>query len=156
MLTDQQKQEIRYEYTVRLTPLADLAIKYGVSRQALHKMLRRSGVDTTKKHITTTCEVCRKEITRPKCQIRNANSLFCSRGCYYLWLNRNNYRPCSHGSRKARQIVSKYFDLQPGHIVHHIDGNQANNELGNLLVFACQKDHIRHHRGFKIEPIFKF
>jgi hypothetical protein len=36
--------------------------------------------------------------------------------------------------------------LHPGEIVHHEDGNKENNSLSNLLLFASQADHQRHHR----------
>jgi hypothetical protein len=54
--------------------------------------------------------------------------------------------------RIGSAVVSKYFDLQPGHVVHHEDRNDFNNHPSNLRVFANNGDHVRHHRGF-IVPI---
>ncbi len=60
-----------------------------------------------------------------------------------------------YGSRTARRKVSEVFDLQPEHRVHHLDKDQTNNLLSNLVVFANQGDHIRYHRDFKVTPIWE-
>lgn len=38
------------------------------------------------------------------------------------------------------QHLGRY--LEPGEVVHHIDGNPLNNALSNLQLFATQSDHI--------------
>jgi HNH endonuclease len=39
--------------------------------------------------------------------------------------------------------------LQPGEVVHHIDGNKKNNDPSNLAVLPSQKEHARLHMEFK-------
>ena len=34
--------------------------------------------------------------------------------------------------------------LLPGEVVHHVDGDRANNQLSNLRLFATNADHLRH------------
>lgn len=41
--------------------------------------------------------------------------------------------------------------LKPGEVVHHIDGNPANNSPGNLRLFPNQSAHTAHHR--KVEKL---
>lgn len=36
--------------------------------------------------------------------------------------------------------------LETREVVHHIDGDKANNDPSNLRVFPSQADHVRHHR----------
>ncbi len=38
------------------------------------------------------------------------------------------------------QHLGRY--LKPKEVVHHIDGNKTNNDIGNLQLFACQADHM--------------
>lgn len=39
--------------------------------------------------------------------------------------------------------------LKPDEVVHHIDGNIANNNISNLKLFSNQSDHIKHHHTSK-------
>lgn len=127
-----------------------LANKYNMTRQGIHKMLRLNGIDTSKHHILVTCSACGEEVLKPKSLIRNRVNTFCGMKCYTAYLQAGNgsgpYIKNRHGQRLARAKVSKYFDLQPGNIVHHKDRNTLNNMLDNLAVFKNQGDHIRFHR----------
>ena len=156
IITTEQVDAIIKGYEVDLVSMIDLANRYGVTRQAIHKLLRRYGIDTSKKRIEVTCCACGVSIMRPKCQLRNRKRVFCSDDCYHAFLGSigDSYKPWRHGQRIARMKVAKFFNLQEGNIVHHLDGNNFNNELHNLVVFANQGDHIRFHRGFEAHPIW--
>lgn len=156
IVTPENEVNIINEYN-NLTPMITLAKQYGITRQGIYKILRRNGVDTTKRRLPVTCDVCGKQHLRTKCQIRNRTHMFCSPECYYAYLDAGNGKPYiawRHGGRIARQRISEVFDLQPDHIVHHEDRNQYNNSLDNLRVFACQGDHVRYHRGISITPLW--
>jgi hypothetical protein len=39
-------------------------------------------------------------------------------------------------------------------IVDHTDGDERNNDRGNLRVFASQSDHMRSHHGAKVPVLW--
>ena len=60
-----------------------------------------------------------------------------------------------NGWAKEHRVV---MGLKPGdpRVVHHIDGDKANNERSNLQVFASRGTHSRHHhqqRRERSEPV---
>ena len=157
-MTDQDKVDIIRGYTEELKPMIELAKRIGISRQAVHKALRKAGIDTTKAgaaHITVSCTVCGQAMGVKRCVFRKSKHHFCGTDCYTAWLRHGNGNPLvmhRHSSRLARRIVADHYALLPTHIVHHEDRNQYNNALYNLRVMGGQGDHIRYHRGF-IVPI---
>lgn len=54
---------------------------------------------------------------------------------------------------KARKIVSGLLIIPEGYVVHHINGNPADNSPGNLVVLS-RSEHSRIHRAkIGIKPI---
>jgi len=156
-LTPKDQVDIIRAYSEQLTPMIALATQYGITRQGIHKMLKKAGIDTTCHKVTVSCSTCDKEIKRHKSRIRKQLNHSCDDACYSAFLkagNGNPYIQSRQGQRIARKKVSELFDLQPGNIVHHEDRNTLNNMLNNLKVFRNQGDHIRHHRGFTVTPIW--
>jgi len=157
-LTPKHQQAIIKEYQ-KLTPVQSLAERYHVSKAAIYKILKRHGIETNRTQFAVSCSVCGKEIMRHRARVRKQQNHFCSRVCYSAFLKAGNhanyqYRPNRYGERRGRAVVSKYFALTSSNIVHHEDGNCLNNNLWNLKVFANQGDHIRHHRGFDVIPLW--
>lgn len=149
-LTPSQQVDAIEAYQINLEPMQSIAARYGITRQAVYKLMVRNGVSTSGGAIPVTCSACGKEIHRARCQVRKRKNLFCDHKCYYAFLEAGNgngpYKQNSQGQRIARSKVADVFDLRPGHVVHHIDRNCLNNRLDNLMVFANQGDHIRYHR----------
>ena len=157
MLNETERKELVRKFAEELVSMAALATEYGISRQAVHKIIRKTGVDiVAAARPTVTCAVCNKSFTAARNRVRAVNTLTCSRECYNVFLRRNNYKESRNGSRLARKIVGQYHDLRPGEVVHHIDSNQSNNKLDNLMVFASAADHVRYHRGFDVKPVISF
>lgn len=155
-ITQKDKVHIIKAYE-NLETVASLATTFGVTRQAIYKVLRTNGIDTSKKQLKVSCRACGKILTRNKARVRKQKNHFCDYKCYYAFLeagNDNIYIQNRQGQRIARRVVSCFFELQDDHIVHHEDRNTLNNLPYNLKVFSTQGDHIRYHREFEIDPIW--
>ena len=148
-LTPEVQLDIIEAYTVDLWSMQDCADALNVSRTAIHKMLNKHGIDTSKHKLEVSCTTCGKPIMRTKKRVRNQRNHFCSTDCYYAYLDagRTMYNQNRQGQRTARAVVAKYFDLQDSHIVHHDDRNTLNNDIRNLKVFANAGDHIKYHHS---------
>lgn len=149
--------EIVKAYRDDLVRAQDIADKYDVTRQAIHRLLKRNGVDTSKEQrVERTCPVCGKKVLKTRQRARDARQSFCDQECYSAYMESlgDEYVHSRYHCREARKIVSGYFDLQPEHIVHHEDKNNRNNAKENLRVFQNQSDHLKYHRGTKVKPIW--
>lgn len=51
----------------------------------------------------------------------------------------------------AEEIIGR--KLQPGEVVHHIDGNKKNNDPSNLMVLSSQKEHARLHMELRRKKV---
>lgn len=51
----------------------------------------------------------------------------------------------------AEQILGRA--LEPGEVVHHVDGDKRNNAPENLMIFTSQSDHMKWH--FENDPRFR-
>jgi hypothetical protein len=155
-LTQNQKVDIIKAY-LDLTPMAELARQYAVTRQGIYKIVKAAGIETSAAPMEVSCSACGTVFLRHRFRIRRQKHHFCGDDCYHAFLAAGNGRPYignRMGQYRAREIVSTHFALQAGHIVHHEDRNTLNNDLDNLRVFACQGDHVRRHRGFDVPVLW--
>ena len=157
-LTIAERKNICDRYN-NLETAIDIGSIYEISRESILALLKRSGVDISKRKIKVQCSACHKDIYRQKNRLRYSKHLFCDKHCYYAWLEIGNgkgkYKQSSWGQRVARKKVAALFDLKEGHVVHHENRDCLYNEVSNLKVFACQGDHVRHHRGFDVTPLWE-
>ena len=153
------RKDIISSYRDKLEPAISIGKRYKVNRQCILGILKRNGIDTSKRKIKVKCSSCDKDIFRIKMRVRASKHLFCDKHCYYAWLEIGNgkgkYKPSKWGQMVARKKVSELFELKEGYVCHHDDRNCLNNELYNLKVFASQGDHVRHHKGFEVEPLWE-
>jgi predicted RNA-binding Zn-ribbon protein involved in translation (DUF1610 family) len=155
--TEGHEQDIITRYVVHHERAQTIADKYHVTRQGIYKTLQRNGIDTAKsQRVLRICPTCGSEVLVRRGRARKHDKSFCSDDCYMAYLEAlgDGYIESNYHCREARKIVSQYFCLQDGHIVHHEDKNQTHNGTWNLRVFAGQGDHIRYHRGFKVEALW--
>jgi hypothetical protein len=143
-------------------PMQQVEQLSGMTRQAIWKRLRRAG-KLVKRHasggapgvwITVNCHFCQREIRKRVKRAAHVMRHFCNEDCYYAQLATSGYHPWRQGQRLARALVAQRFALERGHVVHHKDGDNRNNNLDNLIVFASQDDHMAQHRGRKVMPLW--
>ncbi len=153
-------QDVVAMATIQHLSPAQISNLVGISRQRVWKILKKSGVNTSKgpggiTWVKCICPFCGKEFEIRRERWRNSEQHFCSKECYYASRENPGYHPWRQGQRLAKAIVSQYFHLEPENIVHHKDGNNRNNDRSNLLVFANHSDHMKFHHGKNhVEPIW--
>lgn len=145
-------------------PLVEVEAKTGMCRQNIFKRLKRAGLliprrakgGAPTKVVKFLCGFCGAPVQRYRKRAMQVDQMkaYCNVECYAASLTQHPYEAWRQGCRLARVVVSQHFLLQPDHIVHHKDGDNRNNDLYNLMVFACNADHVAHHRGRKVLALF--
>uniref|UniRef100_A0A6M3IUW1 Putative homing endonuclease n=1 Tax=viral metagenome TaxID=1070528 RepID=A0A6M3IUW1_9ZZZZ len=161
-LTPKEQVDIVTAFTVDLEPVVNLAEKHHRTRQGIYKLLQKHGIDPAEYgHIAVTCSACGQPVIKNRACVRNRRHIFCNTECYHAFIEGRQqgfYKGWEARRSIARIVVSRYFDLQPEHVVHHEDRNTANNHPRNLRVFANQGDHTRYHKwtqdGVEITPLW--
>lgn len=145
---------VRY-YTVAHLTLRAIGRLEGISATAVLRHLRIARVSAEAgEWVEAQCPQCHKVFRRKRARWRKARQPRCSRECYFISRQNPRFRPWRHGQRLAREVVSKHFELQPTHVVHHHNGDHHDNRPSNLAVFASQSDHMRHHHTGCPAPIW--
>jgi hypothetical protein len=147
---------------VQRLPIRDIEHRSGMCRQSIIKRLKQSGQFVPRKqaggapgvHITVNCYFCQREIRKRTKLARKVMRNFCNEDCYYAQIAMSGYNPWRQGSRIARALVAQRFALDKDHIVHHKDGDQRNNDVSNLAVYASNAEHMAHHRGRTVLPLW--
>jgi len=148
-------QDVVAWYTKDHLTLRQIARLTGMTHTGIHKRLRAAGVSAQDgEWVKTDCSFCGTPIRKRRKQWHRNNKNYCNQPCYIASLENPGYKPWRQGCRLARALVSQYFRLDPGMVVHHQDGDDRNNDLSNLRVYASQVDHTSIHRGGKTEPIW--
>lgn len=149
-------QDMVVMYTERHLTLRQIAVVFGISHSCVARRLRRALVSSRDgEWVVTECSYCGNTIRKTRSVWRKTSSLYCGEQCYFKARENPAYRPWRQGQNIARQIVSRFTDVQPHNVVHHEDGDDHNNEPHNLRVFACQADHMRYHHGITpVAPIW--
>jgi hypothetical protein len=147
-------------YREELVPIIIIASKYGVTPRSVYKLFKKLDVDTSKAtwgSVEVKCAWCEKPLKRKRCEIRKTARTFCNRDCYNEWLvPEKEYVRWAYGMRLARELIKeKIGEIPEGAVGHHVDNDNTNNRLENLELYASQGDHIRAHRGFHVEPIWR-
>lgn len=143
----QHLPEMRRMYECELLSCDHIAKAYGCTRQRVWQLLRAAGVETTDHKRLARCHVCGEEVLRHRYQVRKSRKQYCGPGCYAKHVSSGDYQEHRHSSRVARAIAEKLYDMRPEYEVHHLDGNQRNNTLSNMVVFHSAHDHHTYHRS---------
>lgn len=143
-------QDVVAWYTRDHLTLEQIAKLTGMSRQGVFKRLKVVGVkreDGT--WVKVECSFCGNPTRKRRGFWRKSEKHYCNPDCYFADLENPGYHPWRQGQRLARALVSQYFSIPEGAIVHHKDGNNRNNDRANLQVLASQGDHVKAHRTSK-------
>lgn len=116
-----------------------IAARFGCHKSAVSNYLRRTRTRTNHPKPAKLCGC--------GCGVPTKRKKYASMECYMRAVCQRPHISWRHGRRIARHVVSQVFPLEPQHVVHHVDGDNRNNSLSNLWVFACHGDHMSHHRG---------
>lgn len=133
--------------------LRQIATKLNVSAVAIQKVLKKNGYDTSKENLKfkTNCKTCGNELIRIRSRIKKVQmGSFCDLTCYHIYLEEISIGKISrYGQMQSRLFLYDILgELPEGSIVHHIDGNDDNTDISNLMLLASHKDHLMIHRGF--------
>ena len=154
-------EQLRAWYCEDRLPMATMAQRSGLTRQGIWKRLRLAGLLTPQTirrapSVTGTCAECGTVCQTPRWRMQHQRHQFCGSSCYRAWLSNPDYQQHRQGQRRARAIVREVFPLQPGQIVHHVNGHTDDNDLVNLMVFASNAEHLAwHHRNPSIHPLWR-
>lgn len=136
--------------------LRAIGLIVGLSAVGVGKRLKKAGVDTSKgRRIAAVCAFCGADLDLMRCEIKRSRQHYCDKECYFADIeNAGGHKPWRQGMRLARAVVSQHFKLLPGHVVHHKDGDNRNNDRVNLAVFINNAEHVSFHRGGDTKPIW--
>lgn len=145
-------EDLVYMYREQHLTLREIGLLVGLSHTGVSKRLKGAGVLDSR--VVRHCGTCGGEVEVNRSRAKGGGSFYCGKGCYGLSRSNPEYVPWRQGSRLARMIVSQYFELGEGNVVHHKDSNQRNNRVENLMVFASHSDHMKHHHGRGVKPLW--
>lgn len=85
-ITPEDRQAIKTLYTKGMLPFADIAERFGVSRQTVATILGELRVDTSKRKVVTNCAACNNLVAKTRAEYRKHARSFCDSRCYNTWL----------------------------------------------------------------------
>jgi len=129
--------------------LARIAQRYGCVESAVSLYFSRSRKHTNHSRPERSCACGCGGLTK-----RKYTSVVCYHRDVTSWRT-VPYVQWRHGQRLARKAVLNYTELEPGNIVHHVDGDTRHNQIGNLWVFATHAEHMSFHRNGSAKPIWR-
>lgn len=156
-------EEIAALYT-GMTRVNDIAELAGISRQGVFNILKDFGVTTYKrKSVEVVCQFCKERFTKYHTNVSEIN--YCSSQCFHashsiagMYSKRgSSFESLSEGSihRKLSKIARKTVTesgiiLEPGQVVHHINGDRNDNRIENLQVFNSHSEHMKFHHNANV------
>jgi len=146
-IPESEYQNVRRLFEVGLMSCSKIAARYGCSRQHVHNILTRLGVDATKKMQTTSCKVCGAAVLRTRGQMRKHFHNYCSPECWAIEVGSPEYQELRQADRLTLEAVRRVFALKPGNVVLHLDGDHCNRAPENLYVVRTLEEKLMFERG---------
>lgn len=127
-------------YTNKHQRIDMLAQYLGVTRQAVWHRAKRLGLNTTtRKTEHLTCLHCSEVFEHWPSQ---GDGKYCSKRCYFEHTSLHGVMSRT-GQRQARSITG----AKDGEVVHHINGDETDNNQNNLMVFPNHAAHNAFHKS---------
>jgi HNH endonuclease len=130
--TDDQIKEL---YIDRQLSVAQVAKTLNTSPQPLYKRLRKMGLMRNFGETRKITGATRGE-NNPNWQ----GGRFIHNGYVMIWLDGEYLY--EHRYIAEQKLGRK---LNPGEVIHHVDGNKTNNDPENILIFASHGEHMKIH-----------
>jgi hypothetical protein len=155
------KQELEILLKDRCMTYLEIATLFGCTRQYVWRLAKQYGLSTVER-FDIPCAFCDKPVNITRARYRaNKKRAFCNQDCYHKY-NRQltENRAWRQEQRIARTVMEEHlgYELSEGHVIHHLDGDQTNNLIDNLIVFISHSEHMRFHhvqRQYGIKIIIK-
>lgn len=150
------KQELEILLEDKCKTYAEIGLMFGYSRQTIYNYAKKYGL-STKEKFDIPCAYCNKLVNITRARYRaNKKRGFCNQECYHKY-NRQftENKDSKQGRRIARKVIEEHlgYELPDGNVVHHLDDDETNNNIDNLIVFISHSEHMRFHgimRRYKI------
>ena len=152
------KLQLEKWYLVEHLTLSEIGEKLGISRQAVFNRIRRCRIDvSTAERFKVLCDICGKEYETTRKRWRISYKHFCSMGCSGKYKSNPEYRQWRNGQRIGRLVMESVLErpLRDGEVVHHRDGNNGNNDKGNLMLFSSNSEHMKFHHAERRERLLQ-
>ena len=146
------KQELSRMYLEEHLTMEQIGRVVGLTRQGVCHWVKKHGIDVGKaERFKVICDVCGKEFELTRKRFTKSIKHFCGMGCYTSYLRNPSYRQSRTGQRIARSVLGQSLqrELRSGEVVHHRDGDDTNNSLGNLQLFGSHSEHIAFHHKLR-------
>lgn len=151
-------EKLRKIYLEDLLTGREIAKKYKVNQSYVYAELRRLKIPSKEAcNIPVVCSLCKKKfivqrhrVKAIKKRTRSFNH-YCSQKCYQK-SRKSSYSIKKRTTSSSRRIVSHHlpFRLTSKMIVHHVNNNSHDLDIGNLWVFKSQASHASYHHRIRI------
>lgn len=156
MYNDISNQQLINLYKNQGLTLRQIAKKYKVSHQNIHQRLKRLGIIKNDLRVQVNCDSCGKikqiSVSRSKKQQKH----YCNMTCLAISKEKGHYKIWKREQKISRVEVGKHFKLVPEYVVDYVDGDNKNNDISNLVVYASEEERIKAKQGHKVIPMWRY
>ena len=136
------RDEVWRLYREELLTMEEVGKRLGCSKQNIYHILRSRGEDYHVMFLVRKCKRCGGELTVNRGRLKRGGGVYCSVFCYHSDRSINGVY-----SRRGTRIGRKVMGASVGEVVHHINGDDFDNRVENLMVFKDSAAHASFHKS---------